>query len=61
MSKVYKKFKAKTSANIWYVVTDDKEEIVIVEIPTYLKHQKSVATALSSALSNSRCSLTDLI
>lgn len=66
MSKVYKEFKAKNLAkpekgDLWAVVTDDKEEITIAHVPTWIKHPKGVAEALSRSLTNSKFSLVDLI
>lgn len=69
MSKVYKKFKEKEITKMdaysyyseWAVVSADDEEFVIAYIPRFLKHPGAVARALSSAMNNSKYSLTDLI
>ena len=66
MSKIYKKFKVKAIDPLavspqWIIVTDDEEEIIVAKIPYFLRHPKSVAEALSSALTKSKLTLIDLI
>jgi len=61
MIKIYKKFKPLELNGFWFVVVDGPSEIVIAKIPTHLRHPKAVAEALSSALTNSKFVLTDLV
>jgi hypothetical protein len=62
---IFSTFKAKLlhwpSEEVWAVVTDTKEELVIARIPSHIKHPKGVATALAKSLTNSDFALTDLV
>lgn len=60
-SRNYKTGNGEPSPDKVAVVTDDEDELVIVEIPSHIKHPKAVAKAIAIALTNSNFALTDLI
>lgn len=60
-SKNYKTNDGKASEPKIAVVTDDSDELVIVEMPLHIKHPKSVAKMIAEAMTKSKLALTDLI